>query len=92
MPGGPALGALEAVGPTSVADGLDALDLGAIQGHELPEGEALLELDVIPRHVAFPTKIIDSGGGHFLSHPKKFEAAPTLFRVPMHGIQAEGRR
>ena len=38
---GPALGALEPMGPTSLADRLDALLLGAVAGHELPEGEAL---------------------------------------------------
>jgi len=92
VPRGPALRALEAMWPTSVADGLDALVLSAIPGHELPEGKALLELDVVSRHVAFTPEIIGSGGGHFLSHPKKFEAAPTLFRVPMPGFQAEGRR
>ena len=92
VPGGPALGALEALGPTSVADGLDALVLSAIPGHELPEGEPLLKLDVIPRHVAFPTEIIGSGGGHFLSHTKKIEAAPILWGGPIPGSQADGRR
>ena len=92
MSGGPALGALEAVGPAGLADGLDALLLGAVAGHELPEGKALLELDVVSRHVAFPTEIIGSGGGHFLSHPKKVEATHMLFEVSMPGFQAEGRR
>ena len=92
MPCGPALRALEAVGPAGLADGLYALFLGAVAGHELPDGEALLKLDVVPRHVAFPTEIIGSGGRHFLSHPKKVEAMPTLSGAPMPGFQAEGRR
>ena len=92
MPCGPALRALEAVGPAGLADGLYALFLGAVAGHELPDGEALLKLDVVPRHIAFSTEIIGSGGGHSLSYPKKLEASPTLFEVSMPGFQAEGRR
>jgi len=92
MASGPALGALEPIGPAGLADGLDALLLGAIACHELPEGEALLKLDVVPRHIAFSTEIIGSGGGHSLSYPKKLEASPTLFEVSMPGFQAEGRR
>lgn len=92
VPRGPALGALEAVGPTGLADGLDALLFGAVAGHELPEGETLLKLDVVPGHVAFSTENIGSCDGHFLSHPKKLEASPTFSRCPMPGFQAEARR
>jgi hypothetical protein len=56
VPVGPALRALEAVGPTGLADTLYGLVLGAVVGHELPEGEALLKLNVVPPHVVFPPK------------------------------------
>ena len=92
MPCGPALRALEAVGPAGLADGLYALFLGAVTGHELAQREALLKLDVVPRHVAFSTENIGSSDGHFLSHAEKIDAAPTLSRVSMPGFQAEGRR
>lgn len=91
VPRGPALGALETVGPAGVTDGLDALLLGAIPGHELPEGEALLKLDVrTPR--GHPTEIIGFGGGHILSHLKNLEDPPTLQPRPTPGLQAEDRR
>ena len=90
--GGPALGAHEAMRPAGLADGLDAQFLGAVASHELPEREALLKLDVVPRHVAFSTENIGSSDGHFLSHTKKLEASPTFPEVSMPSFQAEGYR
>jgi hypothetical protein len=56
VPGRTELGALEAMRPAGLADGLDALVLATVAGHELTQGRALLELDAVSRHRDPPPK------------------------------------